>query len=64
MFPVRRLGPAAFLVLCVFGLCARVSAVVAPMHVPIPDSVNYIKWETFVGRDVSHIREVFAEARA
>ena len=33
MFPVRRLGPAAFLVLCVFGLCARVSAVVAPMHV-------------------------------
>jgi hypothetical protein len=33
------------------------------MHVPVPDSVNYVKWQTLVGRDVSHIREVFAEVR-
>jgi hypothetical protein len=32
--------------------------------VPIPDSDNFITWQTLVGRDVSHIREVFAKARA
>lgn len=46
------------------AVAAGAVTIVAPMHVPVPDSDNYIKWATLVGRDVSHIREVFAEARA
>jgi HAD superfamily hydrolase (TIGR01509 family) len=45
------------------AVAAGAVTIVAPMHVPVPDSVNYVKWQTLVGRDVSHIREVFAEVR-
>lgn len=46
------------------AVAAGAVTIVAPMHVPIPDSSNYVKWPTLIGRDVTHIREVFAEARA
>lgn len=46
------------------AVAAGAVTIVAPMHVPIPDSVNFTKWQTLVGRDASHILEVFAEARA
>lgn len=46
------------------AVAAGAVTIVAPLHVPIPDSDSYIKWQTLVGRDVSHIREVFAKARA
>lgn len=46
------------------AVAAGAVTIVAPLHVPVPDSENYTTWHTLVGRDVSHIREVFAEAHA
>jgi HAD superfamily hydrolase (TIGR01509 family) len=46
------------------AVAAGAVTIVAPLHVPIPDSTSYVTWDTLVGRDVSHIREVFAKARA
>jgi HAD superfamily hydrolase (TIGR01509 family) len=46
------------------AVAAGAVTIVAPLHVPVPDSENYTTWHTLVGRDVSHIREVFAEAQA
>jgi len=46
------------------AVAAGAVTIALPLHVPIPESENYTIWQTMVGRDVSHIREVFAKARA
>lgn len=46
------------------AVAAGAVTIALPLHVPIPESENYTIWHTMVGRDVSHIREVFAKARA
>lgn len=46
------------------AVAAGVVTIAVPLHIPLPDSDNYTTWHTLVGRDVSHIREVFAEAHA
>ena len=46
------------------AVAAGAVTIAVPLHVPLPDSQNYTIWHTMVGRDVSHIREVFAKARA
>lgn len=46
------------------AVAAGAVTIALPLHVPLPESENYTIWHTMVGRDVSHIREVFAEARA
>jgi beta-phosphoglucomutase-like phosphatase (HAD superfamily) len=46
------------------AVAAGAVTIAVPLHVPLPESENYTIWHTMVGRDVSHIREVFAKARA
>lgn len=46
------------------AVAAGAVTIALPLHVPLPESENYTIWHTMVGRDVSHIREVFAEVRA
>jgi len=46
------------------AVAAGAVTIALPLHVPLPESENYTIWHTMVGRDVSHIREVFAKARA
>ena len=46
------------------AVAAGAVTIALPLHVPLPESENYTIWHTLVGRDVSHIREVFAKARA
>ena len=46
------------------AVVAGAVTIALPLHVPLPESENYTIWHTMVGRDVSHIREVFAKARA
>jgi HAD superfamily hydrolase (TIGR01509 family) len=46
------------------AVAAGAVTIALPLHVPLPESENYTIWHTMVGRDMSHIREVFAEARA
>ena len=46
------------------AVAAGAVTIAVPLHVPLPESQNYTIWHTMVGRDVSHIREVFAKARA
>jgi len=46
------------------AVAAGAVTIAVPLHVPLPESENYTIWHTMVGRDVSHIREVFGKARA
>jgi len=46
------------------AVAAGAVTIALPLHVPLSESENYTIWHTMVGRDVSHIREVFAKARA
>ncbi len=46
------------------AVAAGAVTIALPLHVPLPESENYTIWHTMVGRDVSHIREVFSKARA
>jgi len=46
------------------AVAAGAVTIAVPLHVPLPESENYTIWRTMVGRDVSHIREVFGKARA
>lgn len=46
------------------AVAAGAVTIALPLHVPLPESENYTIWHTMVGRDVSHILEVFAKARA
>ena len=46
------------------AVAAGAVTIALPLHVPLPESESYTVWHTMVGRDVSHIREVFAKARA
>jgi len=46
------------------AVAAGAVTIALPLHVPLSESANYTIWQTMVGRDVSHIREVFAKARA
>ncbi|MFM6968613.1 MAG: HAD family hydrolase [Microbacteriaceae bacterium] len=44
------------------AVAAGCATIAVPMHIPLPESPNYTLWHSLVGRDVSHIAEVF-EAR-
>ncbi len=46
------------------AVAAGAVTIALPLHVPLPENANYTIWHTVVGRDVSHIREVFTKARA
>ncbi len=44
------------------AIAAGCVTIAVPLHVPLPENPDYAMWHTLVGRDVSHIAEVF-EAR-
>ena len=44
------------------AVAAGCATIAVPMHIPLPESPNYTLWHSLVGRDVSHVAEVF-EAR-
>lgn len=41
------------------AVAAGCATIAVPLHVQLPESVNYTLWHSLVGRDVSHIAEVF-----
>lgn len=45
------------------AMAAGCVTIAVPMHVPMPESDNYTLWHTLVGRDASHIAEVFQKAQ-
>ena len=45
------------------AIAAGCVTIAVPMHVPLPESENYTLWHTLVGRDVSHVSEVFAQSK-
>ncbi len=46
------------------AVAAGAITIAVPLHIPLPESAEYTIWHTLIGRDVSHVREVFAGARA
>lgn len=44
------------------AIAAGCVTIAVPLHVPLPESDNYELWHSLVGRDVSHVADVF-EAR-
>lgn len=45
------------------AIAAGCATIAVPLHVPLPENPNYTLWHTLVGRDVSHIAEVFGARR-
>lgn len=45
------------------AIAAGCVTIAVPMHIPMPENDNYTLWHTLVGRDASHIAEVFAKAQ-
>lgn len=44
------------------AVAAGCVTITVPLHVPLPESPDYTMWHSLVGRDVSHVAEIF-EAR-
>jgi HAD superfamily hydrolase (TIGR01509 family) len=44
------------------AIAAGCVTIAAPLHIPLPENPEYTLWHSLVGRDVSHVAEVF-EAR-
>ena len=45
------------------AVAAGCATIAVPMHIPLPESPNYTLWHSLVGRDVSHIADVFGSTR-
>lgn len=45
------------------AVAAGCATIAVPMHIPLPESPDYTLWHSLVGRDVSHIAEVFEGRR-
>lgn len=45
------------------AIAAGCATIAVPMHIPLPESPDYTLWHSLVGRDVSHIAEVFEGRR-
>lgn len=45
------------------AIAAGCVTIAVPMHIPMPENAEYTLWHTLVGRDVSHIAEVFSQAQ-
>jgi HAD superfamily hydrolase (TIGR01509 family) len=45
------------------AVAAGCATIAVPMHIPLPESPNYTLWHTLVGRDVTHIADVFESSR-
>jgi HAD superfamily hydrolase (TIGR01509 family) len=45
------------------AVAAGCATIAVPMHIPLPESPNYTLWHTLVGRDVTHIADVFESRR-
>lgn len=45
------------------AVAAGAVTIAVPLHVHLPESPDYTLWHGLVGRDVSHVREVFEAAR-
>ena len=45
------------------AIAAGCATIAVPLHIPLPESPDYTLWHSLVGRDVSHIAEVFEAHR-
>lgn len=45
------------------AVAAGCATIAVPMHIPLPESPDYTLWHSLVGRDVTHIADVFESRR-